>query len=255
MLTIAVATALAYFVTVFVLAPGSLGYSAMMRYTVPIFLAGFASVSLLISKDVGAHSVPRGTARLWLAFLMLLSLSFLPSACNRFEQGQTLGSTHGVKGWVTAPEYRVEQAFYLDARGASVAHAAQNALPPSEKIVVWSHFLAQFDFRRNAIADFDPWALVVPGLTHPPLDDPDAWRKWLTGTMGIRYVIWQHKGYPIQSRERVMDMLKSPIPLERAYAWSIVNFRAILDELKDASGIVYADEYHYVIDLTAGPSK
>lgn len=125
--------------------------------------------------------------------------------------------------------------------------SAQNAVPPSEKIVVRASYPFLMDFKRNTVFNAEYLALgPKPGL---PVFQGGAAMATYFKSLGIRYVFYSHgdaSGYlNIDESPRLQD--KSPW-IRTQYQF-MQAFLKGLNELGEIRPKIYSDSHVFVVDL------
>ena len=165
---------------------------------------------------------------------------FLGPLHSRIEQARNYGSILAFSKIAVHPHFLGYSRFALDGRGAAEVAAIQRLVPAGETIVAWIALPLHLDFRRNRIYDVQPAGLGSPLLVFPFDKGVDGAVDFFR-THGIRYVIWQHRGYGVRSQRILIGALSSPYSTDRKNDLNTFVFNRTLARL----GPPQADVIHY----------
>ena len=88
--------------------------------------------------------------------------------------------------------------------------------------------------------------LVSNGADESSGGDIEAFRRSLK-MVGVRYVLWQSRGYGMRSERSLRRKQRSPA--QRRYATSFLNLRALVAALEAKSTVLYKDKSVVLIDI------
>jgi hypothetical protein len=222
----AVASAAAGVVVSYVLLPALTNPTGALRYVSPQLIAAVPAGLLFLAR----HAPPaRGRIRRVGAALLLLLVLAL-SASELLRRLRVVGSHRTALAYpmATDPYHGLYSAWALgpDARGR--VRNLQALVPPGERLWTWTELCFHLDYARNPVCDASQLSALgrwADGLVGSP---PETLRRALRA-MGVRWVLWQHRGYASWSREALSHYARLPSPSDRRV---FLTWLAILDGLE-----------------------
>lgn len=206
-------------VLVFVTGPAHAGHEVGLRYAVP-FLLGGAVPALLLSLGTGPGPVWRGALG---ATAVAVAVAFAPSALVRARQAAEHRTVLAYRG---APGYRPYTDYALSHAARDRLRALQGLVPEGAPLLAWVNWPYHLDLARNPVEVVEPTAFGAP---------------WAHLPRGVRYVLWQYRGYATRDPAYLDRVAAGPGRWERRTALQI---RALVSELErsTARGTVLADD-------------
>ncbi|HVP69018.1 MAG TPA: hypothetical protein VMT17_17345 [Anaeromyxobacteraceae bacterium] len=225
----AVAACAGSLVLVFVVGPQYAGREVGLRYSVPFLLGGAAPAALL------ALGALPGPARAAVAgSVAAVALAFAPSAFGRWRQAlehRTVLAYRGASGYRPYVEYAISDAARDRLR------ALQATVPEGAPLLAWVNWPFHLDLARNPTTVIEPTSFGMP---------------WAHLPAGVRYLLWQRRGYATRSPGYLASVAAGPGRQERRTALRIRALGIELERLAASGSTLAQDGEFVVVDL--GPA-
>lgn len=252
-LCLSAAAVLAYLFNAYLFAVNSGRIDITVRYFTPILIAVAPASVLVLGQPfwrfrpapAGAVAPASPGALAMLGALVLVAGMFADVFVDRAAQ---------------LARYRTDLSFplaktkrYLDYNRVALTTGTRNEFlgiqskaDKGATILVWVSVPFLLDYARNTILTVESPGLVVGNTDKPFGGDAELFRKFLKG-QGIRYVMWQFKGFGMRSERSLRRRLRSPAHRQEAKMY--LNLRNLLSSLERKSAGVYKDDQLVLFDI------
>jgi hypothetical protein len=246
-------------VLIYLIFPYQIDLQTAVRYTCPVLLAvvpfAVAASGRFFQKGAGSNGIFSGVT----VPTVIVSTFFLIAATIMFgEVLQKRFSTLLEKRTLIAHLVTKNDINYctdaLSPRAKENVRLAQDVTEPGTGILTSISQSFNLDFARNHVLVESDSALLVPWFDLSLNADADTFRSYLLNR-GVRYVIWEHTGFGINSYPEVARFLTHPILIFRRLASRSLSFRRQLRELSSNSAVIYNKNNIIVLDLKKPPSR
>lgn len=229
-----------------------MGYETALRYAVPV-LIGIAPAAIVLacsppgtqgeSRSVSGEAWRPATTILLGVIATGLIWGFAGSLKSRVQQAMEYGTALSFLPFNAAEKkegylHYNQNAFapYTINRFSKIQHL----VPENETILSYVSLSMHFDFSRNRI-----WMVDGGGLGSPLLDFPfagsvdDAARFF--SRQGVRYIVWEYRGYAIPTAKDLRALTRSAYPADRRSARVRLAFDRLLKDLSKRSEVLHDD--------------
>ncbi len=234
------------------------------RYSAPILIAVASAAAILIirrpwnppeqgwpARDRSFH--PGSAAVLGVA--VLIALAFAGDFATRCRRGWQL-RTQLSFGFLDDPRsldaYMTYNESVLRGALAGRVRALQNETEEGEAILATVATPFQFDFARNPVHVLNEGSFFSPWCDLPLRGGPEVARRYLLDR-GIRYVMFQTRGFGIRSDGDYAAFARSPFQMYRRQGEANLEYRKILRDLSAASRVVARSAGLVLIDISGRP--
>ena len=240
----------AYFVTMMIFSPATLGPIHSLRYVMPPLIAVVIPLSMLlkeaenfgISGDFAIRTKYIGALGCMLAIVFFFS----PSLITRLDHAISGRSMISV-GFFDEPEYHRYCRQMLSKKGERYFSGLQQLIPEKSVTLAWCVGAFHLDYRRNPFLGVDPAGLAAPWLDFPFEAEMNDGIRYLKNH-SIEYVLWQYNGIGVRGMASdLVPSIQHGYPREAKIAWrtkAFVEFLAKLassdqvEKLYDTNGFV-----------------
>jgi len=245
-----------YIFYMIMIAPTLSGSEASLRYLCPTIIAAVPT-AYIISATAVFESIPTTSAKksslikpklLFALVSTALLVAFYGSFAERVKQAVEYGSILSFHKLAINSKYIAYNQFALSPEAKKQVQKAQQFIPEDKTLVAWTPLAFHLDYKRNEIIDVDPAGLTNPWLKFPFGNRTEAGMSYFK-TRGIKYVLWQYRGYAVRSEEALIRLASSPFKRRRVIGVKTHQFVKFLLNLAKQSQILYNDGSIVVLKL------
>jgi hypothetical protein len=226
---------LSYLVLIVYGGPLLSGHETSLRFAVP-FVLGTCVVSIVMTPGL-ASKLPRAFSSVVLPVSTLIAvLAFLPSAIARYRQALTLHSAIAFNPVPRDPSYISYNEYWLSPEAKEYIRGFQDKVPAGEPLLAWINTPFLLDYKRNPIVDVDAAAIGSP---------------WAHVPSGVRYVLWQYKGFGVRTTADYAYQMAGEGARERSIAARALAFGNLLSRLSSNADVIASDDKFVVFRILA----
>lgn len=245
-----------YIFYMIILAPTLSGQEASLRYLCPTIIAAVPTASIMVVTAV-FESIPKMNVKKLslikptLLFALLstaLLVVFYGSFTERVKQAFEYGSILSFNKLATNSKYIAYNQYALSADAKKQVQTAQQIFPKGKTLIAWTPLAFHLDFQRNRIIDIDPAGLTNPWLSFPFGKRTEEGITYFKN-LGIKYLLWQYRGYAVRSEDELIRLASSPFKRRHAIGAKTHQFVKFLANMANQSQILYNDGSIMVLKL------
>ena len=121
--------------------------------------------------------------------------------------------------------------------------AIQEKVPAGETILSYVSASVYPDFSRNRILDVHVGGLDTPWLKFPLEASADDAGLFLCD-QGVGYVLWEHRGYAVLSRQELETMAYTLAPADRREARNRLSLNRLMQKLSAQAEVLHDDGFY-----------
>lgn len=222
-----------------------------VRYACPVLIATLPFALLASSFNATGFAPQRPGSLAWIGKSAILTGAALVVAlfgnnfASRIERAY---SKHTTLSFPTSDTYIQYNLYVLSEKARQSTLNIQNQTETGAKILAWISMPLHLDFARNEIQ-----VLMEPGLTNPWLDLPLSGNPAEVAQHlkkhGIRYILWEYRGFGMKGRRVYEGYLHSPFPVYRKLAERNLYMRDILTAIMTGGNFLYHRNGIVLFDL------
>jgi hypothetical protein len=239
-----------------IIAPALSGSAASLRYLCPTIIAAVPTAYIMsataIFESIPTTNEKKSSLIKPMSFFALVSMAllvaFYGSFTERVKQAVQYGSILSFHELAINSKYIAYNQFALSAEAKKQVQKAQKFIPEGKTFVAWTPLAFHLDYQRNEIIDVDPAGLTNPWLNFPFGHGTEAGVSYFKNR-GIKYVLWQYRGYAVRSEEALIRLASSPFKRRRVIGVKTHQFVKFLLNLAKQSQILYNDGSIVVLKL------
>jgi len=221
----------------------------IVRYSCPLLIAA-APVAVLLAgwlwsrgkKDWHeqvpgyGYSVPIVLGCVLLIFQIAIAGMFRETFITRFKRAYHYGTLLSFP-LALDPLYIAYNKYVLSDEARKRVSSIQNLIPAGDSILAWVSMPIYLDYRRNTIYPTYEYGISNPLLVMPFTEGREGMRQFFH-QFGIRYFIWEYKGYGMKTQAKLGGLQR--------------KFIKSLTDLLPASRVLYNDGGTIVFDIGPG---
>jgi hypothetical protein len=226
------------------LGPAQFGYTAALRYYIPMLL-GPGVLAIVLLPRISLRLKPEVLARFSSGFCAVFVVAFVGSTVARYQRAAQYGSILAFEKTADTDQYANYCQYCLSKGTAQRIRDLQSRIPAGEPVLALLSTPFLLDFHRNLVIDVEPACLLTP---------------WARVPSKVRYVLWQVHPFKnfgdlgVTSEAGYQAMIDGPGYQDRTIGVRSLAFVKRLAELRAASKIIYEDD-EFVIFKLDGPFK
>lgn len=226
-----------------------------LRYSCPVLIGSLPAALLLLGqytlRDPGASqaSVNRLSMVSRLGVLLLVLQGVLIALFSNVFL-ERVGRAYSAQTLISFPINKRYVRYNKAALGSEARKwvlGFQSNTEEGKTILAWMSVPFRFDFGRNRVLTVMEPGLINPWLNISSDESPETLGDYIR-QLGIRYVVWEHKGYGMKSI-RVLSAQGSP---RSRVVRNHIYLRETLNVLAERGKILYGDDRIVVIDMGEG---
>ncbi len=225
----------------------------LVRYFAPVIIAVVPASTLVVGRLfwVSPSTPPGGVGPTWRLAIMFVACQgmvlglFMESLLDRAARARDYRTSLSFP-LAQSEDYLAYNRFALSDEPRDRFLKIQSVTDQGETILAWVSMPFHLDFDRNSILTME-WPGLVVGEAEKPFDgDPEEFRKFLK-RFGIRYVMWQFKGYGMRSERPLRGPLQPRARRQEARMY--LNLMDVMRSLAGKSKVVYKDNRFVLLDI------
>jgi hypothetical protein len=223
-----------------------------VRYACPVLIATLSFALLTASFNATSNHLPHATQpapsnskMAILAGTALVLALFGSDFIDRIERVYTKRTTVSFPINDALIQYN-QYAFSEAARQAT--RKIQYQTEAETKILAWISMPFHLDFARNEIQEVTAYGLLNPWLDLPLDGNPIDLARYFKKN-GIRYIMWEYRGYGMKNKAQLENMLHSPYPIYRRMADRNLYFTNMLVSMMTGGSFLYNQNGTVLFDL------
>lgn len=231
--------------------------AAGLRYSCPLLIFVFPASILVLAGELtrARREIPslNGGMRAALVAVGLAALAvvlwFLPISLVRAKE---ISGQHTVISYIVDQDVMDYTHSVVVWQDAPTIEKIQSTFAPGATALVWTSAPFQFDFLKNRLYTVNVQSLPTPWLNFPLGASAEDLEKFLR-SWGVRYVVYERKGFGINHE----DELKVALASTEEVVWRAAQYGVYAIEtvrqMAERNHVLYQDDRFIAFELQPGP--